>query len=50
FDRDAIDPSLLNSAELGWLNEYHKKVFDTISPYLNGDELEWLKKTTEKIV
>lgn len=50
FDRDAIDPSLLNSAELEWLNAYHKKVFDTISPYLNGDELEWLKKTTEKII
>lgn len=50
FDRDAIDTALLNSAELEWLNAYHKKVFDTISPYLNGDELEWLKKTTEKII
>lgn len=50
FDRDAIDTALMNSAELEWLNAYHKKVFDTISPYLNGDELEWLKKTTEKII
>lgn len=50
FDRDAIDTALLNSAELERLNAYHKKVFDTISPYLNGDELEWLKKTTEKII
>lgn len=49
FDRDAIDTALLNSDELEWLNAYHKKVFDTISPYLNGAELEWLKKTTEKI-
>lgn len=49
FDRDAIDTALLNSAELEWLNAYHKKVFDTISPYLNGDELEWLKKVTEEI-
>lgn len=49
FDRDAIDTALLNSAELEWLNAYHKKVFDTISPYLNGDELEWLKKATEEI-
>lgn len=49
FDRDAIDTALLNSDEREWLNTYHKKVFDTISPYLNGAELEWLKKTTEKI-
>lgn len=49
FDRDAIDPSLLNSSELKWLNEYHKKVFDTISPYFKGNELEWLKKVTEEI-
>ena len=49
FDRDAIDPTLLNSFELDCLNEYHKKVFDTISPYLDGNELEWLKKATEKI-
>lgn len=49
FDRDAIDPTLLNSFELDCLNEYHKKVFDAISPYLDGDELKWLKKATEKI-
>lgn len=49
FDRDAIDTALLNSDELKWLNAYHKKVFDTISPYLNGAELEWLKKATEEI-
>lgn len=49
FDKDAIDKSLLNSFELECLNEYHKNVFDKISPYLEGDELEWLRKTTEKI-
>ncbi len=49
FDRDAIDTALLNSDEREWLNAYHKKVFDTISPYLNGAELEWLKKVTEEI-
>ncbi len=50
FDKDAIDVTLLNSFEVDCLNDYHKKVFDTISPYLNGDELKWLKKATEKIV
>lgn len=49
FDRDAIDPSLLNSFELEYLNDYHKKVFKAISPYLKGSELEWLKKETEEI-
>ena len=49
FDRDAVDPSLLNSFELEYLNDYHKKVFKAISPYLKGSELEWLKKETEEI-
>ena len=24
------------------LNEYHEKVYDTISPYLDRNEAEWL--------
>lgn len=50
FDREAINTALLNSFELDCLNAYHKKVFDAISPHLAGDEFEWLKQATEKIV
>ena len=31
------------------LNEYHKEVYKTISPYLNEDEKEWLKQATREI-
>ena len=44
FDRDAIDPSLPNSFELEYLNDYHKKVFKAISPYLKGREYVWKQK------
>lgn len=46
FDRDAIDPSFMTDRELALLNDYHKKVYETISPYLDGEVLEWLKAAT----
>jgi len=42
FDRDLIDIDLMNDAERKLLNEYHKKVCENISPYLEGEEKEWL--------
>lgn len=50
FDRDAIDPQLLTDRELALLNAYHKKVYDTIAPYLEEDDLAWLTKATGEIV
>ena len=49
YDRDAIDLSLLSSRDVELLNAYHAKVFAAISPYLSGDELEWLKEVTEPV-
>jgi hypothetical protein len=46
---DAIDTSLLREDEKTQLNEYHKLVFDTVSPYLNDDERTWLKIYTRAI-
>ena len=31
------------------LNNYHKEVYEKISPYLEGDEKEWLKEATRTI-
>ena len=30
--------------EVAYLNTYHKKVCDELSPYLEGEEKEWLKR------
>jgi Xaa-Pro aminopeptidase len=46
FDKDAIDVSLMTETDIERLNSYHKDVYKTISPYLEGDELEWLKEVT----
>ena len=50
FDRDAIDPQLLTDRELALLNAYHRKVYHTISPYLEEEDLECLTRATEEIV
>ncbi|MDD6033464.1 MAG: aminopeptidase P family protein [Oscillospiraceae bacterium] len=49
IDLDAIDPQYLSEREKGWLNAYHKEVFEKLSPYLTGDETEWLRKYTRAI-
>lgn len=33
FDLDGVDPSLMSEKERKLLNEYHKKVWDALSPY-----------------
>lgn len=49
FDLDAIDVTLLNTKEKQLLNDYHKQVYDKISPYLTEEECEWLKVYTRAI-
>lgn len=46
FDRDAIDPKMMTLQELNWLNAYHERVYQTLSPYLEGEELAWLRQAT----
>jgi Xaa-Pro aminopeptidase len=46
FDREAIDVSLLTDRELELLNDYHARVYRTISPYLAKEEAEWLREAT----
>ena len=49
MDLDAINPEMMSIQEKAWLNEYHKTVYDKISPYLNEEEKEWLKEYTREI-
>ncbi|MCF0105310.1 MAG: aminopeptidase P family protein [Holdemanella sp.] len=44
FDREAIDPSLMNQDEIEWLNNYHKECVEKLSYGLEEDELDWLKE------
>ncbi len=49
IDLEGVDASLLTDIEKDWFNDYHKKVYEKLSPYLNDEEREWLKKETREI-
>lgn len=43
IDTALIDIHLLHPEELQWLNDYHQKVFDSLAPLLEAEEVAWLK-------
>ncbi|MDR3338915.1 MAG: aminopeptidase P family protein [Candidatus Symbiothrix sp.] len=45
MDTKLIDKDLLSAEEKEWLNNYHRKVYEQLSPFLSEDEQKWL---TEK--
>lgn len=49
IDLDPVDISMLTQEEKDWLNNYHKIVFEKISPKLNEEERDWLKTYTREI-
>jgi Xaa-Pro aminopeptidase len=46
IDRSLIDTSLLNDVEIGWVDQYHKQVWETLSPLLNESDAIWLLEAT----
>lgn len=42
--KKSIRKELLTTEETEWLNDYHRKVYDRLSPDLNEEEQEWLKE------
>ena len=49
IDLDAIDPEEMTKREKKMLNDYHKMVYETLSPYMTDEENEWLKHYTRAI-
>lgn len=49
IDLDAIDPSIMEPKDIAFLNEYHKEVYEKISPYLTDEEAAWLKDCTRAL-
>ena len=43
IDKSPIIADLLTPEETDWLNGYHQRVFDTLSPHLAPDEVDWLR-------
>ncbi|MFH4617360.1 aminopeptidase P family protein [Vibrio diabolicus] len=46
IDKRNINVDMLTRPELAWLNHYHQKVWDEISPLVEGDVKEWLRQAT----
>lgn len=40
---------MLTKEERQWLNDYHRRVYDVLSPYLNNEEKVWLANATKPI-
>ncbi len=49
IDLDAILPEEMTQTERRLLNDYHKMVYDKISPYLDTKVKDWLKEYTREI-
>lgn len=48
--RKGIIKELLTAEEIGWLNDYHRTVYEKLSPDLNNDEKEWLKEACKAVI
>ena len=49
FETSALDLSLLDSSEIEWLDAYHLRVLETLSPLLSDDLARWLQQKCRKI-
>lgn len=49
IDLRPVVVEMLTKEERQWLNDYHRRVYDVLSPYLNNEEKVWLANATKPI-
>lgn len=49
IDLTPVDFSMLQPEEIEWLDTYHRDVFEKLSPYLESQDLEWLREATRPV-
>ena len=49
IDTRLLDHSILTKPEKDWLNNYHREVFEKVSPFVEGDVLAWLENAVKPI-
>ncbi len=49
IDTTPVIADMLSIDERQWLNDYHCRVRETLSPHLNTEEQQWLKEATKEI-
>ena len=50
YERDAIDVAMLTEAEIKYVDDYHRKVYETLSPLLDADVSGWLEEQCRGLV
>lgn len=49
IDSSLVEKSLLTDTEIQWYNQYHKMVYDRLSPHLTETEKLWLEDKTKPV-
>ena len=49
IDRNLIETSLLDDEELAWLDDYHARVRETLTPLVDPDTARWLADATQPV-
>ncbi|HSZ74340.1 MAG TPA: M24 family metallopeptidase C-terminal domain-containing protein, partial [Rhizomicrobium sp.] len=49
IDLDLVERALLTEEEIAWLNTYHARVRETLSPLVDEETRHWLVRTTRAI-
>ena len=48
-DLELVEPSLMTREEIGWLDSYHRRVRDALSPHLDETHRDWLVERTRAV-
>jgi Xaa-Pro aminopeptidase len=49
IDRALVEPSLMTDDEIGWLDGYHARVRETLTPLVDADTASWLAEATRPL-
>lgn len=49
IDKRPILKDMLLQEEVDWLDAYHQRVYDALSPHLSSDEVAWLRQATSPL-
>ena len=49
IDLSLVEPSLLSAEEFEWLNAYHRRVKETLTPLVDKETAAWLAEATRPI-
>ena len=50
IDKAPIVVEMMLPEEIQWLDDYHQRVFDTLSPHLDDEEMAWLREACAPVL